>query len=786
MSAFAFLPDIPMDKAHSLDQMTGRFQTVKDGLPELVKNSKDQYLRLGVADRSKRQILVILDSNAHTLAVIDFAGATAEDFAGWQTWSSRTAARADLSQDIEGGHGNGGKAFMVRGSSKSSYMESASGGLRTRMGFDNSIPQYRYVPGYGQVNGQKISDLCEKNPRTRLDETLASLHLNFGKLPREAQQVFQDRKAFTVVRVDGIREWEGKRSSSVRRLVHDVADNLLNHAQAALTIEMCSVWIILNGKLSPRDCLSPRHPEPLKGMEDLPPIPVPESLPDPETDELVETGSGPASEKYLQLRTSDKQLRLSDDRKALNVIRVRNERNIVANWAVAALVPRAESGFILGELRVPFLQGEHLADTHRNQLADTPLARALQAWVTSQVEDLAQRIQKALAKETKAVDQDRARETLSQYRDLMKEYLDTDTSVDGQNQDGQSGDGKKGSRRKRKGKYPRGSVLDQIVLDVGGDAVALAVGTTVPISYRCYETQPDGSMRIVAGAEPAFHASVDRVVTLKPGNLLSATSPGRVEIWLKDDESGVESNRVQLEALDCVGVDIVAPVDALLQGQRVKLLVSFHTLSGRREDLLIEGSIDETQMGRISRSGYFTAGMAEGSATVRVRYGPRALDQGGAQVPIGPDIMPPSARGGSGTDIPEIMLCGEDAPGMEEFPKEQRTHHGGDHFPTIIEEPQFRHVVWVNQHSKESIRVRRGRGPTGIGGIASKSFLQFIALKCFDILKRLRVRQDLKGQAVTETEFTQRLAQAEMDCAGFIDASYLAAETIFNKQPDAE
>jgi len=51
MTEFAFLSEIPMDKTHTLDQMTGRFQTVKEGVPELVKNSKDQYMRRGVSDR---------------------------------------------------------------------------------------------------------------------------------------------------------------------------------------------------------------------------------------------------------------------------------------------------------------------------------------------------------------------------------------------------------------------------------------------------------------------------------------------------------------------------------------------------------------------------------------------------------------------------------------------------------------------------------------------------------------------------------------------------------------
>jgi hypothetical protein len=114
-AGFVFPDEIPIDASHTLDQHTTRFRSVRDGLPELIKNSKDQYERLGVLDRGLRQIVVIADTARQRIGVIDFAGARAQDFSGWTTWSSRTAGRKEVSDDIEAGHGNGGKACMVRG-----------------------------------------------------------------------------------------------------------------------------------------------------------------------------------------------------------------------------------------------------------------------------------------------------------------------------------------------------------------------------------------------------------------------------------------------------------------------------------------------------------------------------------------------------------------------------------------------------------------------------------------------------------------------------------------------
>ena len=194
---------------------------------------------------------------------------------------------------------------------------------------------------------------------------------------------------------------------------------------------------------------------------------------------------------------------------------------------------------------------------------------------------------------------------------------------------------------------------------------------------------------------------------------------------------------------------------------------------------MVDGGVDEAEMGRLSRGKLFTAGQTEGGATVRVRFAGGLGDNNTALVEVGSESVTSRGHGG-GADIPLILMCGDQAPGMEEYPPEQRTHQGGDHHPTIIEDPLFANVVWINPNSKEAIRVRR-RGPTGIQGIANKVFAQFLALKCFDILKRLFVRQEVGDQALTETQFMAESMEAEMSCVGFIDAAYELADKLYQK-----
>src|SRR2546426_12630952 len=99
---FEPLPDIPMDKSFTLEQLTSRFQSVRDGVPELIKNSKDHYSRLGVLDKRTRQVVVIVSPETRRIGVLDFGGANEMDFEGWQKWSSREAGRSELGTDIEG------------------------------------------------------------------------------------------------------------------------------------------------------------------------------------------------------------------------------------------------------------------------------------------------------------------------------------------------------------------------------------------------------------------------------------------------------------------------------------------------------------------------------------------------------------------------------------------------------------------------------------------------------------------------------------------------------------
>ena len=204
------------------------------------------------------------------------------------------------------------------------------------------------------------------------------------------------------------------------------------------------------------------------------------------------------------------------------------------------------------------------------------------------------------------------------------------------------------------------------------------------------------------------------------------------------------------------------------------LIFAFDTKERPLTDCFVEAEIFDSKSGSIGRRGRMTIGYIPGVATVRIKFGKKFNDLKEFIFEVGDDrVEPKEGTGGKGGDIPEILLCGEEAPGKENYPAELRTMPGGPEYPTIIEDPQFEGIVWINPKSKEAIRIRRGvGGSSGLGRIGNKTFLNFVALKCFEILKRLYVRQQIAGDRVTEFEFMQHAVNAEIECSDFIDAAW--------------
>lgn len=780
---FQFRERIPIDVQHTLTQLLSRFQGVKDGLPELIKNAKDQYSRLGITDPATRTIVVVVNTADKSIGVIDFAGATVSQFKHWETWSDPKANARDKASDIEGGHGNGGKAFMVLGSTTDSSFESCHEGRRTRMGYENDSDRTRFKPGIAVEKGKPVEDQKVLSPHKQFTAALVQLGLKFAQLPKQAQDAFNGRQSYTVAQVNGIKDWMRARDETVRRAVAEMPRSVETHPQAALTLESCAVWFVVDGRMVADAPAKVEYPEPFPGFVEPLAIPVPSEVVDPQTGDPVITGRGDTRTRSLTLRTSSKSLR-TEDMRPLHLIRVRNDRNVVGLWSVANLSPGASSGFIFGELRVPALEGEHSVGADRKSLNDTPLVRGLEAWTADQVKALADKIQQATAKEHRAEDRDKVNQSLKKLRDLMREFLsERDRGEQGAGK-GQQGDGPGGNKPPPPPPPPeKGEVVNVIELEGKAASIALAVGATVPLRVKAFEQRATGDLTLVPSPKLLVKTDKANVIEVDSAYQATAQAAGAGSVWFETEDGAVKSNIVTVEAVASTGASISGiPDRPLLQGEHLSIAVTYKTEGGARDDLLHDASVDEIGMGRISRNGVYVAGSREGTATLRVRWGNNQIDTVPASVRIGSERVPPrrGTGGDVGGEVPLILLCGTSVPGMEHYPLEQRTIMPSEHHPTIVDfDPAFENVIFINPDSRESIQVRRGRGGRkGIAGIATDTYYQFIAMKCFEILKRLWVFEQAREAPLTEVQFRERFATAETQCAPFIEHAYKIAEAI--------
>jgi hypothetical protein len=189
-----------------------------------------------------------------------------------------------------------------------------------------------------------------------------------------------------------------------------------------MRVESSSVWV-LRGREVLAGPLSPEPIAPKAGFEKPWITQLPEAIEDPLFGTQVAVPQTPEGRGRLELHSSEKHLRMSERTKPLNVVRVRNLRNILSNWSVADLAPVAASAFLYGTLACNGLGAEHVAGADRQALADLPLTRALRHWTAQRVRAAADEIRRAEAQRESEAGRERANDALRQLRELMRQFL---------------------------------------------------------------------------------------------------------------------------------------------------------------------------------------------------------------------------------------------------------------------------------------------------------------------------------------------------------------------------
>jgi hypothetical protein len=381
MARFVYTPDqdVKVHEEGAIRLISRAFQSHEAGLPEWLKNSADAYARED-ASELKRVIVVIFDQGGknvpRSISCLDFSGMSSQMIEeNFRIWADPEAARrGGKTVTVQGGHGNGGKCYMTQMFEDHAVLNTVKRGKGCRYGVVGGSVRFGYIPDRERGRDFPISDL-----KPDLDRLLADAGCSIRVLPKEATDALNAAEGFTLIRGVGAKGYE--KGIPVSHLI----ENLEEHPQMIRTLEFCKVYVIANAKLqNDGKPLAPPRIQPMQGAEEPRIIPIPVTLKDPHSDQSVSTttgGSLPAG--TLKLLTSAVSMRYG--KKGRHNVVYKGRSGYIGYVPVLSLdVQSPYRDHIYGECFLEAL--EPFKQNERGPLANSPLVRAVERFISHQVE----------------------------------------------------------------------------------------------------------------------------------------------------------------------------------------------------------------------------------------------------------------------------------------------------------------------------------------------------------------------------------------------------------------
>jgi hypothetical protein len=396
MSEFNYTPDeeTQIHKENAIRQMCQPFLSHENGLPEWVKNSAAAYIRDG-REPGKRPIVLLFASKQRSvpasIACLDLVGMTSiqidRDF---RHWADPDAAIREGNRGIWigelGGHGNGGKCYMTQMFEDYSYLQTVRNGFGCTYGVKGGSVNFGYVPDTGEGKNFSAGSISEK-----VDDCLRSMRASVSSLPAEVRSLVSEALGFTFIRGVGARYFEE------REACQNLIESLLGHHQMITPLQICQIFILVNGTAQNggRHLLLPRI-DPMQGYEVPRNLSIPQKLQDPVSSQNVSSTKRshfPAGE--LQIHTSDKNMRLGrgGKRQWRHTVTYRtNQSGVIGKIPMLSLdVDSSYRDHLFCECALDAL--DEFQQNNRGPLAESPLTRAVEAWISSQVKALCRELE---------------------------------------------------------------------------------------------------------------------------------------------------------------------------------------------------------------------------------------------------------------------------------------------------------------------------------------------------------------------------------------------------------
>lgn len=459
-----------------------------------------------------------------------------------------------------------------------SYLHTVKNGKGNRYGVPGGQIRFGYIPNMDAGKNFEVVDI-----KKDLDQSLVEINCSYEQLPVPAQEALNQADGYSLV--VGIAPKGYQKDIPVANLV----STLESHPQMVQSLELCSIFIVVNGKIYQDKPLSLPDIPPMKGSEAPRIIAVPDTLPDPLTETKISTtNKGEFSAGQLVLKTSESNMRRR--RAQRHIVSYKAQSGHVGYIAVSEL--DVQSSFrdnIYGVCMLGSL--EEFKQNERAQLAKSPLTRAVNAFISRQVEAYAKEFE---ARERRQVDQEERIE-LSKINEALNRWKDRTLS---ELLHSLWGIGKGGPDIPPPPPLPAGKPI-RIELSLSHAHAGIGVSFRPKLHFF---DKSGARIRPVAfrwASDDANVALVDEDL-----GIINTFAPGSTFLYAKTLDRKLKSNKVPLEVVHIRTISITPKTLELQVGSREKL-EALCTLSGgtSTNDVYLLWTENNSSVARVSSSG---------------------------------------------------------------------------------------------------------------------------------------------------------------------------------------
>lgn len=630
--AFTQDPEAKIHAEGSIRLICAPFRSHEAGLPEWVKNAADAYARINALSESRNIILIFKQKRGNypaSIACLDFVGMTMTDIENkFRIWADPEAAGGDDIEGMQGGHGNGGKCYMTQMFDEYSLLYTVRHGKGNKYGFLGG----KTIPGYFP-DSQKGRNYDVPSCEAELKKALAELEVKIQDLPKIALDSLAKSQGFTLVKGVG-----PNGVSDGRVPIRSLVESISNHPQMITTIQICNIFIMVDGKITNQEPLKLEEIEPMPDAKEPRTAEIPEFLTDPITGENVSTVDEHHPLKgELALKTSATSMRWKS-KKYRHCIIYRAKNKAIGFKPIFEFTKSYFAERIYGECNLDILAKYTLNE--RQKLADSPLTRALEEWIGGKIEEYV----KEFIKLQQLKISQQQKEELIKVNTILNEWKNQfikDLGIAGIG--GSPGFGGKGTH---KGHLPSDPPTElKLTLPYR------MAGVDVAFRPRLEFFSKDGTR--VRSVPFMWHCSDWNVATVD-NELLTITThaPGETGIWAETLSGKIISNRVSLRVVKIKSIRHEPTHLQLPVGQR-RLVKAIATLQNNIEEegIYLMWQENNPNIANVSAIGMVYA-VSEGKTEIAA-FDDNCMASMGTIIEVTPSI---GKGGGEGTRYPQILL----------------------------------------------------------------------------------------------------------------------------------